>query len=94
MTKMVTTSIYGKKLSNILFSRTSGLISTKLGMYHWGLRLIIVCSNYNPGTTLTCFTAMSNCVTYAFLYEKVKIDFSETIAACDLKDGRCIQLIE
>ena len=36
---------------------------------------------------------MSNCVTYAFLYEKLSIDFSETIAACDLKDGRCIQLI-
>ena len=57
--------------------------------------LIIVCSNDKPGVTLTCFTTMSNCVTYAFLYEKVKaIDFSETIAACDLKDGRCIQLIE
>ena len=26
---------------------------------------------------------------------KVKtVDFSETIAACDLKDGRCRQLIE
>ena len=29
-------------------------------------------------------------VTYAFLREKVKtVDFSETIAACDLKFGRC-----
>ena len=34
-------------------------------------------------------------VTYAFLWEKVKtVDFSETIAACDLKAGRCRQLIE
>ena len=33
-------------------------------------------------------------VTYAFLWEKVKtVDFSETIAACDLKVGRCRQLI-
>ena len=30
-----------------------------------------------------------------FLWEKVKtVDFSETIAACDLKVGRCRQLIE
>ena len=30
-----------------------------------------------------------------FLWEKVKTkDFSETIAACDLKVGRCRQLIE
>ena len=34
-------------------------------------------------------------LTYAFLWEKVKtVDFSETIAACDLKVGRCRQLIE
>ena len=34
-------------------------------------------------------------VTYAFLWEKVKtVDFSETIAACDLKVGRYRQLIE
>ena len=34
-------------------------------------------------------------MTYAFLWEKVKtVDFSETIAACDLKVGRCRQLIE
>ena len=56
---------------------------------------MIVCSNDNPGLTLTCFTAMPNCVTYAFSYEKVKtIDFSENIAACDMKGKRCIQQIE
>ena len=45
--------------------------------------------------TLTYFTARSNLVTYVFLWEKVKIvDFSETIAASDLKVGRCRQLIE
>ena len=39
--------------------------------------------------------ARSNLVTYAFLWEKVKtVDFSETIAACDLKDGRYRQIIE
>ena len=55
----------------------------------------MVCSNDDPRVTLTYFTAMSNLVTYAFLWEKVKpVDFSETIAACDLKVGRCRQLID
>ena len=37
----------------------------------------------------------SNLVTYAFLWEKKKtVDFSETIAACDLKVGRWRQLIK
>ena len=56
---------------------------------------IIACSNDDPRVTLTYFTARSNLVTKAFLWEKVKtVDFSETIAACDLKVGRCRQLIE
>ena len=39
--------------------------------------------------------ARSNFATYALLWEKVKtVDFSETIAACDLKFGRCRQQIE
>ena len=64
-------------------------------MFHWGLQPIIVCSNDDPGVTLTYFTARSDLVTYAFLKEKVKtVDFSETIPACDLKVGRCRQLIE
>ena len=41
------------------------------------------------------FTARSNLVTKVFLWEKAKtVDFSETIAASDLKVGRCRQLIE
>ena len=56
---------------------------------------MIVCSNDVPGVTLAYFTARSNLVTEAFLWENVKtVDFSETIAACDLKVGRCRQLIE
>ena len=44
---------------------------------------------------MTYFTERSNLVTYGFLREKGKtVDFSETIAACDLKVGRCRQLIE
>ena len=64
-------------------------------MYNPGLQPIIVCSNDDPGVTLTYFTARSNLVTYVFQWEKVKrVDFSETIAASDLKVGRCRQLIE
>ena len=45
---------------------------------------MIVYSYDNPGLTLTCFTTMSNCVIYVFLYIKVKtIDFPETIAVTD-----------
>ena len=75
-------------------SGTGGPISTKLFMLHPGLQPIIVCSNDDPGVTLTYLTARSNLVTYVFLWEKVKtVDFSETIAASDLKVGRCSRLI-
>ena len=45
-----------------------------------------VCSNDDPGLTLSYFTARSNLVPYAFVWEKGKtMDFSETIVVCDLK---------
>ena len=50
-----------KILQKIFFSRTSWLISTKLGMKHRGLLPIIVCSKDNPGVTLTYFMARSFC---------------------------------
>ena len=44
---------------------------------------------------MTYFTARSNLETCVFLWEKVKtVDCSETIAASDLKVGRCRQLIK
>ena len=91
---MAATPIYGKKPSKI-FSRTGGPIFTKLGIKHQGLQPIKNCSNEDPGVTLTYFTARSNLVTQAFQWEKVKtVDFSETIAPCDLKVGRSRHLIE
>ena len=67
----------------------------KLGMQHWGLKFYKVCINGDPGLTLTYFTAGSNLEVKAFLKEKVKtVDFSETIAACDLKIGIYRQLID
>ena len=59
MTKMATTPIYGKNPSKIFFYGTGGLISMKLGIKHLGLQPIIVCSNDDPGVTLTYFTASS-----------------------------------
>ena len=60
----------------------------KLGMNHRGLKFYKVYINDDPGLTLTYFTARSNFVIWAFPYEKVKtVDFSETIAASDLKVG-------
>ena len=52
-TKMATMTIYGKNPSKIFFSRTTRLIAMKLGMYHWGLRPIIVCSNDDPVISMT-----------------------------------------
>ena len=41
---------------------------------------------YDPGLTLTYFTARSNLVPYAFVWEKGKpMNFSETIVVYDLK---------
>ena len=56
------------------------------GMQHRVLEYYQVCSNDDPGLTLTYFTVRSNLVPYAFVWEKGKtIDFSETIVVYDLK---------
>ena len=90
MTKMAAMPIYGRNDLKISFSGPVRLISTKLGMLHRGLKPTIAFSNDDPRVTLTYYTARSNLVTEAFLWVKVKtVDFSETIAACDLKVGRC-----
>ena len=44
---------------------------------------------------MTYFTARSNLVPCAFVWEKVKtMDFSETVVVNDIKIGRCSQLNE
>ena len=61
-------------------------MTLKLGMQHWVLEYYQVCSNDDPGLTLTYFTARSNLVPYAFVWEKGKtMDFSETVVVYDLK---------
>ena len=86
MTKMAAMAIYGKNLKKIFFSGTKRPVTLSLGMHHRVLEYYQVCSNNDPGLTLTYFTARSNLVTYAFVWETGKpVDFSETIVVYDLK---------
>ena len=65
-------------------------MTLKLGMQYWVLKYYQVCSNDDSELTLTYFTARSNLIPYAFVWEKGKtMDFSETIVVCDVKVGRC-----
>ena len=67
MTKMAAMPIYGKNLKKIFFSRTKRLMTLKVGMQHEVLEYYQVCSNDDPGLTLTYFTARSDLVHYAFV---------------------------
>ena len=61
-------------------------MTLNLGMQHRVLEYYQICSNDDPWLTLTYFTARSNLVPYAFVWEKSKtMDFSETIVVYDLK---------
>ena len=68
------------------FSGTKRPMTLKLGtsMHHRLLEYYQVCSNDDPGLTLTYFTARSNLVPYAFVWE-IYMNFSETIVIYDLK---------
>ena len=68
-------------------------MTLKDGMLHLVLKYYQICSSDDPGLTLTYFTARSNLVPYAFVWEKGKtMDFSETIEVYDIEVGRCCQL--
>ena len=55
-------------------------MTLKIGMQHWVFEYYQICSNNEPGLTLTFFMTRSNLVPYAFVWEKGKtMDFSETI---------------
>ena len=70
MTKMATTSIYGKNPLNIFFSGTKRPMALGLGMWHWGCGPYQNCTNYECSLTLTYFMARSNLIPNAFLGEK------------------------
>ena len=65
-TKMVGTPIYGKNPSKNLLLRNWWTDFHKTWYVALGTPAIIVCSNDEPGLTLTYFTARSNFVTLAF----------------------------
>ena len=61
-------------------------MTLKLGMQHQVLKYYQVCSNDDPGLTMTYFKARSILVLCAFEWEKGNtVDFSETIVVYDLK---------
>ena len=66
MTKMAAMPVYGK----IFFSWTRRPMTLKLGMLHRVFEYYQIYSNYELGLTLTYFTARSNLVPYAFVWEK------------------------
>ena len=57
------------KPDKIFFSGTKRSMTLKLGMQHQELEYYQDCSNDDPGLTLTYFTARSNLVPYAFVWE-------------------------
>ena len=59
-----------------------------LCMKHQRLKIIIFCSNDNPGLTLTYFTVWSNFAASVFRWENVTVmDSLKIIASCDLEYG-------
>ena len=70
-------------------------MTLKVCMQHRVLECYQVCSNDDPGLTLTYFTARSDMLPYAFVWEKVNtMDCLETIVVYDVKVSRCSQLNE
>ena len=76
MTKVAAMPIYSKEKLQIFFSGTKKPMTLKLGMQHRVFEYYQIYSNDDPGLTLTYFTARSNLVPYAFVWEKGKpMDF-------------------
>ena len=70
-------------------------MTLKVCMQHQVLKYFQIYSNDDPELTLTYFTARSNLISYAFVWEKGKImDISETIVVYDIKVGRFSLLSE
>ena len=78
MTKIAAMPIYGKNLKKIV-SGTKRQMTLKLGMQQRVLEYYQVCSNDDPGLTLTYFYSK---VPYTFVWEKGKtMDFQELLSS-------------
>ena len=60
MTKMAARPIYGINISKILFPGTTWPMVMKLCLKYQRPEPFIICANYDPGLTLTYFTARPN----------------------------------
>ena len=56
-------------------------------MKHQRSKPFIICANYDPGLTLTYFTATKIFATKAFTWENVTMDSLEIISSSDLEFG-------
>ena len=80
---MVTIPPYPYMVKSLKNLRLRNLVTLNLGMHHRVLKFYQVCSNDDPGLSLTYFTARSN-VPYAFVWENgITTDFSEIIVVYD-----------
>ena len=61
-------TVFDKKHLKIFF-RTKRLMTLKLGMQHLVLKYNQIYPNDDPGLTLTYFTARSNLVPFAYVWE-------------------------
>ena len=83
---------YGKKHEKFFFSATKRPMTLKVCVQHRVLEYYQICSNDESRLNVTYFTARSNLVPYAFVWEKLEtMDFSETVVVYDVKIGRCSQ---
>ena len=71
MTSMAAVFIYGKSLKNLLLKNQRPM-TFYVRMLHWILKYYQIYSNDDPGLTSTYFTARSNLVHSAFIWEKGK----------------------
>ena len=79
-----------KPLEIFSFSETKKPMTLNLRMQNWVLKFYQGFLNDDPGLTLTYFTARSNLVPCAFVWEKGKtMDFSESSVVYDVRVGRC-----
>ena len=67
---MAAMPIYGQNLKKNIFSGIKKSMTLHFGMLYWVHEFYQVCSNNDPGRGLTCFTARSNLVPYAFVLSK------------------------
>ena len=63
ITKMAAMPIYSKTPLKTIIPGTTRQILMKLCMKHQRPKPLIICANYDPGLTLTYFTARSNFAT-------------------------------